>query len=181
MVLLQEDGGPLRLGERRHHALHRPPEVTPHDQLLYALLGRLEGVRLLLLQIVGRRDDLDAPLLPDPVPAQVERDAVEPRREPRLPLEAADGAERAQERLLADVAGVLLTPQRAVREREDRPLPADDQLVERARIAAGGQRHELLVGEVGCCSRGHALYVGWTSGAAYWLAAAGRKRVSIRN
>ena len=136
VVLLQDDGGPLFVWQHRHRLGHRPAELAPGDEILDRF-GRL--------RLRGQLDEIDAlgglrdrrpPLAADPVAAQVQRDAVEPGRELRLALEPAERAERAEKGFLGDVAGVLFAADHPVRERVNRPLPAQHELVEAVEIAA---------------------------------------------
>src|SRR5262249_25424282 len=83
---------------------------------------------------------------PDPVATQVQRDPVDPGGELRLPAEVLDAAERAQERLLHDVARFLFPADDAIRQGINRPLPAQYKLVEALHVAAHRASDELLVG-----------------------------------
>ena len=108
----------------------------------------------------GACDDGRAALAPNPVAAQVQRDAIEPGGEFRLALEAAERAERTQERLLGDVASIFLAADDAVRQGIDRPLPAQDELVEAVQVAPSRAGDQLFVG------RGHQRRFHWASDAA---------------
>ena len=113
LVLLQDDRRPLILGQRRSS-----PRATARlctlraDQVLDRLGRPLFGRHLDDVDALRGLVDRSAALLPDPVTAEVQGDAVEPRRELRLALEPADRPEGPQKRLLADVARVLLAADR---------------------------------------------------------------------
>src|SRR6185295_16376872 len=83
---------------------------------------------------------------PDPVAAQIQRDPVDPGRELRLPAEVLDAAERAQERLLHDVARFLFPADDAIGQGIDGPFPAQYELVEALHVAAYRARDEFFVG-----------------------------------
>ena len=72
----------------------------PRDQVLDRLGGRGFARELDDVDAFGRLRDRGAALAPDPVAAEVQRDAIEPGREFRLPLEPLERAERAEEGLL---------------------------------------------------------------------------------
>src|SRR5690606_1118505 len=95
---------------------------------------------------LGRLDGRRAPLLPHPVAAQVQGNAIQPRRELRLALEAGERPVGAQECVLNDVTRLLLPADRAVGESIDRPFPAQDELVEAVDVSVDGPSDELLVG-----------------------------------
>ena len=88
------------------------------------------------IDALGRLRNRRPPLAPDPVAAQIQRDAVEPGRELRLAFEPAERAERAEEGFLGDVARVFFAADDPVRERVNGPLPAQHELVEAVEIAA---------------------------------------------
>src|SRR5262249_1955742 len=98
--------------------------------------------------------DRRAALAANPVAAQVQRDPIEPRRKLRLPLEAGEGAECTEERLLADVARILLAADDAVRQGVNRAFPSEDELVEAFGITAHRSGDELVVGKRHFRSRG---------------------------
>ena len=147
VVLLQHDGRALILRQRAHRARDRPAQVAAGDRLVDALDALALASQFHEVHPVRGRDDRRAPLAPQPVAAEVERDPVQPRRELRLALEAAERAERAQECLLADVSRVLFAADRPVGEGEDRPLPPLDELVEALGVATDRAGDEFLVGE----------------------------------
>ena len=109
--------------------------------------------------LAGELDDVDsfrrlhdgrAALAPNPVAAEIQRNAIEPGRELRLALEAAQGAERTQKRLLRDIASFFLPPDHPVRQGINRPLPAQHQLVEAVQIAASRAGDQLFVTHHSC-------------------------------
>ena len=147
VVLLQDDGGALLFGQRRHRLRHRPAELAPRHQRLNRLDRPLRRRQFGDVDVLGHLHHRCPPLAAHPVAAEVEGDAVEPRRELRLALEALEGPERAQERFLADVASVVFTADRPVRQGVDRPLPAANQLVEAVDVAVHRSHDEFLVGD----------------------------------
>ena len=91
----------------------------PTDVLVLTLIERL-GRRLF-----GRH----------PIEADVDRDAIQPGAERRVPLEGVQGAVRAQERVLCEIARVLVIVHEAITDLIDLPAMPLDQHVERVRIA----------------------------------------------
>ncbi|MNC85310.1 hypothetical protein D3C83_09010 [compost metagenome] len=145
MVLLQDDGGPLFLRQQLHRFFHHGAELAACDEIFdrFTRLDgrrRFEGVRL-----IGQLRHRCPPLPPDPVAAQIQRDPVQPGRELRFALEAGQRPVGPQECFLADVAGVLLASDDAVREGIDRPFPSQDELVEAVDITPSRAMNELLV------------------------------------
>jgi phosphoglycolate phosphatase-like HAD superfamily hydrolase len=167
VVLLQQDGGALLFGQIRHYARHRSADFLPRDQVLDRFARRRLRRQLDQIHPLGRLGDRLAALAPNPVAAQVQRDAIQPGREFRLALEAAQSAERAEERFLADVARVFLAPDGAIREGIDRPFPAQDELVEAIQVAGPGLGDQFFV-----CRRhrnGAHVLLDKTEAAGFWL------------
>ena len=136
VVLLQDDGGPLIVWKHGHRLGHRPAELAPGHEILDRF-GRLRLRRELdEIDALGRLRNRRPPFAADPVAAQIQRDAVEPRRELRLAFEPAEGAERSEKGFLGDVARVFFAADDPVRERVNGPLPAQHELVETVEIAA---------------------------------------------
>ncbi len=92
--------------------------------------------------LVQRRRDAS---LRDQVLAGVERDSIEPGREPRTPVERADRLVRRHERLLQSVLGVAGIPAEAQGDGVDAIPVTEHELVERATVAALGEPDESFV------------------------------------
>src|SRR5436190_18821841 len=103
VVLLEEYRGALLFRQLRHDAGDGGADLLARDQVLDRLGRRRLARELDQIHPFRRLGDRLPPLAPDPVPAQVQRDAIEPGRELRLPLESTERAEGAEERFLADV------------------------------------------------------------------------------
>src|SRR5687767_5879700 len=114
VVLLQDDCGALLFGQHRHGFGHRATELAARDEILDGL-GRF-GLRRELNEIdaLGSLCDRRTPLAADPVPTEIERDPIQPGRELRLALEAAERAKGAEEGFLGDVTGVLFAADDAI-------------------------------------------------------------------
>ena len=95
---------------------------------------------------VGRGHGRTAALAAHPVATEVQRNAIEPRRELRLALEALDAPKCAKKSLLTDISSLLLATQGAIGECIDGPFPSEDELIEALQIAADGAGDQLLVG-----------------------------------
>ena len=152
LVLLQDDGAALLLRELRHGALHVRAQVLQGNDVLDGLARIRFRRHLDDVDAFGRLDHWGAALFPQPVAAQVERDAVQPGRELGLAAETADRAERPEEGFLRDIACIFVPPQRPVRQGVDRALPALDELVEAIGIAIDRPGDEVLV-------RGHGRHM----------------------
>src|SRR6185436_9194267 len=76
---------------------------------------------------------------------QIQRDPIQPRRKFRLSLEAGQRPVRTEERVLTDVARVLLPTENAIRQGIDRPLPSHDELIEAVHVAQPGPGDKLLI------------------------------------
>jgi hypothetical protein len=145
VVLLQDDGRPLFLRQLLHRDGNRLAQLVAGNQILDGFDRALFGCQLDDVHTLGRRHDRRALLAPDPVAAEVERDAVEPRRELRLALEAGQRPESTQEGFLDDVPGVLVPADDPVGQGINRPFPSKDELIEAIRIARDRPGHELFV------------------------------------
>ena len=84
-------------------------------------------------------------LLAPIIAAEIEGDAIQPRGELRLSLEPFEAAVRSQERILHHIACLFFTPERAIGQGVDRPLPAGHQLAECILISGGRARDQFLV------------------------------------
>src|SRR6185436_12360154 len=93
-------------------------------------------------------------LTANPVAAQIQRNAIQPRRELCLPLEAWQRAECAEEGLLTHVPRVLLAADDAIRQGVNRPFPSEDELIEALGVPAHRAGDELVVGQRHVWSRG---------------------------
>jgi hypothetical protein len=129
-----------------HRFRHGAAHLASRNQFLDRFDRALRAGELDKVHTFGRCNRRRPALPPNPVTAQVQRDTVQPRRELRLPLESRERAERAQKRLLDDVARIFFAADRPVREGINRPFPAEDQLVEAVSVAINGPSNELFVG-----------------------------------
>ncbi len=146
MVLLEDDRRALLVGQMAHGFGHCPAQFPPGDEIFDRLGRSPVAGEIDQVDAFGHRHGRRASLAPKPVPTQVQRDAVQPGRELRLSFEPRQCAERAQERLLTDVACIFLASDRAVGQRVHRPFPAPDQLVEALDIPVHRSLDELFVG-----------------------------------
>jgi len=73
----------------------------------------LSGAERGRIHVFRHLRDWGSLLPPDPVPAQIQRDAIQPRRKLRLPFEAGQRPVRTEERILTDVARVLFATENA--------------------------------------------------------------------
>ena len=81
---------------------------------------------------------VDRRLRADAIEADVDGDPIEPRRQRRLALEILEPAPRAHERILREVAGVLVIVHEAIADLIDgAPMPLDDHV---ERLALAGRR-----------------------------------------
>src|SRR5207248_774164 len=103
VVLLEENRRALLFRQFRHDARDGCADLLARDQVLDRLARRRLPRQLDQVDALRRLRDGLAALAPDPVPAQIQRDAVEPGRELRLALEPPQRAEGAEKRLLAHV------------------------------------------------------------------------------
>ncbi len=85
---------------------------------------------------------------PEPVavPRLVDRDAVDPGAEARLPAEAVDGPEDAQEDFLREVERLVAIAQQVHRQLHDHALVLGDELGRRRFVAGGAPLHERRFG-----------------------------------
>ena len=87
--------------------------------------------------------------LRDAIETDVDRNAMQPRRERRLPLEMSQALPRAHERILRQVAGVLVIVHEAIADLVDRAaMPLDDH-IERLAVAGDRLRHQRRIVELG--------------------------------
>src|SRR6185436_15128961 len=156
-----ERGGDLVATHSFHFAQHQDRAVVagaPEQRGLYALRGfaarhALEGRRALSarqarfvvrVQLLERHGAIAPPAPPPalPVPALIDRDAVDPGLEAAAALEAAERPEHLQEHVLGQIARLLAVAQQALREIHDHAFVERDEAGERKPItteAAGNQ------------------------------------------
>jgi hypothetical protein len=146
MIFLQDDGLAL-LGRQVLHGLGDFAAQFRARGKIFNGFDRttLDG-RILEGDPLGHCHKRRAALLTHPVAAQVHRDSIEPGRKLGVSLEAGQCPERAQKRLLSDVARVFLTSERAVGESKDRALPSPDELIEALGVAGLRSGNQLFVG-----------------------------------
>src|SRR5688572_5285966 len=164
LVLLERDHLALLDGQRRHGGLYGPREVAR----LHEIEGRGARLHELLApvaQVVEAQLGPAAPP-PQPVAAGVEGDLVEPGREACLLFEAAEGAVRLEEDLLAQVARVLVRAEDTVDRPLDLAIPTANQRVEGGNVAVlkGGDQFLVRGGHASASVRrvrtGQRLYLG---------------------
>ena len=145
VILLQDDGRALLLGQVEHGFAHRLAQLIPGHQVLDRLQRALGAGELDNIYPFRRRHNRRPSLTTNPVAAQVEGDAIEPGRELRLALEPGERAKGAEKGFLADIPRVLVAPDDPVGQGINRPFPAEDELVEAVSIARDRAGHELFV------------------------------------
>src|SRR3954462_5541374 len=135
VVLLQDDRRPLLVRQQRHGLGDDLAQIVPRHQRFNGLDRPLFARELEEIDALRRGLDGRAALAADPGATEVQGNPVDPGRELRLAAEVLDAAERPQEGLLDDVPGLFFAADDAVREGIDRPLPAQDELVEAVYVA----------------------------------------------
>ena len=123
MIFLQDDCLALLDRQMLHGLGDLPAKLGAGRQVFDGFDRPALGGEVFHLDAFGHRHQRRTALFPHPVAAQIQRDAVEPGRKFRVPLEAGQRAERAEKRLLGDVARVFLASERAIRKGEDRAAP----------------------------------------------------------
>src|SRR3954469_8825580 len=135
--------------DERGAALRRQPAqlaLEPrHPLLALETLGRQPGHGALGVLLALARLDRLGPAAVEVVDRGVVGDLQEPGPERGVGTEARQAVERAQERVLADVLG-LLAPDDARRDADDDVAVALDERLERTQIAPQGRLHVAVVG-----------------------------------
>src|SRR3954452_21701593 len=76
VVLLQDDCRALLFGQLRHRFSHGAANLVARDEFFDRLGGNVLPGQLDHIDALGRLDDRSAPLAPNPVAAEIERDAI---------------------------------------------------------------------------------------------------------
>src|SRR5438045_334893 len=88
VILLEDDGRALLLGQHRHRALDRTRQILSRDEILDALRRLARRRQIHQVDVFGRLHDRSATLAAHPVAAEIQRDAIQPRRELGLTAKA---------------------------------------------------------------------------------------------
>src|ERR671922_133952 len=142
--VVQEHRAPLLGREHVDRALHALPDLPRLDELLWR---RLVAEACGNTAAAGRIGERQRPVAAaaEPHLRQVQRDPIDPAREPlrvAKPLEAEIGL---QHRLLRQVLGFGLVAEQAAGERLEPRAVAVDELAEGAVVSGEARRHELAV------------------------------------
>jgi hypothetical protein len=132
---MEDDGRPLALRQGLHGLADPDAQfVGLGGPLGIGPVGRLHVLR-----------DLGAFLAAEHVVAQVHDDAIQPGREPRVRTEGARSPIHPQERLLANVLGLVVAAEHADRQRMHSPLVAAYQFGQSRGVAPGHFGQKFVV------------------------------------